>query len=76
MTAVRSIDTVYFFCSTDSRGIEGIRHLKNFVALLTPYRVFYRYPKYHPREDYVRIHKKAVLRKIDKHRFAADLLNF
>ena len=30
--------TVYFFCSTNSSGTKGIRHVKNFVALLPSYR--------------------------------------
>ena len=29
---------VYFFCSTNSSGTKGIRHVKNFVALLWSYR--------------------------------------
>ena len=30
-----------FFCSTTSSGTEGIRGVKNFVALLAPYRGFF-----------------------------------
>ena len=30
--------TVYFFCSTNSEGTEGIRRVKNFVAFLGSYR--------------------------------------
>ena len=42
MTAVISIDTVYFFCSTNGEGTKGIRRLKNFVVLFTLYRAFFR----------------------------------
>ena len=33
----------YFFCSGTSAGTEGIKDVKNFVALLAPYRAIFDY---------------------------------
>ena len=40
VTHIYYVDT-YFFCLTATSGTEGIKPLKNFVALLGPYRAFF-----------------------------------